>query len=342
MIDHYVASFGLLNGRFGGFPDLGGNPFAMIMPHLYLWIPGLYWGPFGVALFFLISGFVIPISLQRMAGTPYWVPRFALARLVRLWPTYTTGFFITIVVLHYSYSWNNLAFWPAANGIARHLSFFRDWLGYTNLDGIVWTLEVEVKFYVVMALFAGSIAAGKLGPFFFMWILAAAALYFKNGETITVTDTWLFPIPYITFMMIGVAFNFFFKRKISVGVFVLIGMISLVLFCACVSPDLRLNYSYAVIVFGCCYLLRNRIKFSNPVTDFFAKISFSLYVCHAYFGFVGIRVMIAFGANPYLALLIQIPVTIALATLVNRIVEMPSHKWSHAISRWSPAVTATA
>ncbi|QDC02978.1 hypothetical protein [Mesorhizobium sp. 8] len=66
--------------------DLGVNPFAAIMPHLYLWVPGLYGGPFGVALFLLISGFVIPISLQKMAGTRYWVPRFALARLVRLWP----------------------------------------------------------------------------------------------------------------------------------------------------------------------------------------------------------------------------------------------------------------
>jgi len=45
--------------------------------------PGIYKGGFGVALFFLISGFVIPFSFLRYTRTG-----FAIARILRLWPAY--------------------------------------------------------------------------------------------------------------------------------------------------------------------------------------------------------------------------------------------------------------
>ena len=47
---------------------------------------------FAIALFYLISGFVIPFSLRRTA-----LPGFLAARALRLWPTYAAG--LTLALL---------------------------------------------------------------------------------------------------------------------------------------------------------------------------------------------------------------------------------------------------
>ena len=51
-------------------------------------------GEFGVALFFLISGFVIPMSLQK-----YDWRGFLVGRILRIYPTYFAGFSVTLLGL---------------------------------------------------------------------------------------------------------------------------------------------------------------------------------------------------------------------------------------------------
>ena len=55
------------------------------MAELALSFP-LNWGPFGVALFFVISGFVIPFSFETYGRLD-----FIVARFFRIYPTYLTG-----------------------------------------------------------------------------------------------------------------------------------------------------------------------------------------------------------------------------------------------------------
>ncbi len=51
-------------------------------------------GPFGVALFFLISGLVIPFSFDR-----HRTGAFLLARLLRIYPTYLAALLIEVLTL---------------------------------------------------------------------------------------------------------------------------------------------------------------------------------------------------------------------------------------------------
>ena len=51
-------------------------------------IPYFSWGAFGVGIFFLISGFVIPYSLEKATFAA-----FCIGRLFRILPTYFVGFF---------------------------------------------------------------------------------------------------------------------------------------------------------------------------------------------------------------------------------------------------------
>ncbi|MFC7436504.1 acyltransferase family protein [Hydrogenophaga bisanensis] len=59
--------------------------------HLF---PIFNWGAFGVALFFIISGFVIPFSLQKMS----WIG-FSIGRILRIMPTYFVGFSVTLLAI---------------------------------------------------------------------------------------------------------------------------------------------------------------------------------------------------------------------------------------------------
>ena len=56
-----------------------------------------FWGHFGVALFFLISGFVIPFSVSSLS------PRgFVIARVLRIWPTYVVGLSVALTCIAFN------------------------------------------------------------------------------------------------------------------------------------------------------------------------------------------------------------------------------------------------
>src|SRR5205085_11014239 len=55
-------------------------------PAIARWVGSFDLGAFGVALFFLISGFVIPLSFKRHTART-----FLIARALRIWPTYVAA-----------------------------------------------------------------------------------------------------------------------------------------------------------------------------------------------------------------------------------------------------------
>lgn len=72
-------------------------------------------GSFGVALFFLISGFVIPFSLERSSALT-----FAINRFFRLVPVYICGFSITLLSIFAGVRYFGVP-WPfTASEIASH------------------------------------------------------------------------------------------------------------------------------------------------------------------------------------------------------------------------------
>ena len=95
LIAHYC-------GVFWGNPKAVGNLInapeaAVTMPAYLTWlhvVPQFNWGAFGVALFFLISGFVIPFSLSRQRAGAFLVGRF-----FRIVPLYVVGFTISLAAI---------------------------------------------------------------------------------------------------------------------------------------------------------------------------------------------------------------------------------------------------
>lgn len=110
-----------------------------------------YWasfaGSYAVALFFLISGFVISSSLLKQS-----VPEFAIRRVFRLYPVFavccTLKLIIALMIIRQLPTAENIT------NLLLNISMFGNLVLWNeqNIEPIVWTLCVEVKFYLICML----------------------------------------------------------------------------------------------------------------------------------------------------------------------------------------------
>lgn len=131
--------------------------------------------PFGVPLFFLISGFVIPMTMDAAfarargrlgesgcAAGPWqrWrrvalpaVYAFAAARIARLYP----AFIVASVVIWLVVTGSGLpGRGVSPQALAAHLSFAPRAIGYPFVDPVFWTLQTELVFYSLVAVVAAA------------------------------------------------------------------------------------------------------------------------------------------------------------------------------------------
>ncbi|WP_433367729.1 acyltransferase family protein [Actinoplanes sp. CA-142083] len=100
----------------------------------------LHAGPAGVMLFFLVSGYIIPASLERHGDQR----RFWIGRAARLYPLYLVVCGLVALTVPLTLS-----------GAVAHLTMLPQLLGTPLLTPVVWTLSFEMAFYLlVAALFA--------------------------------------------------------------------------------------------------------------------------------------------------------------------------------------------
>jgi peptidoglycan/LPS O-acetylase OafA/YrhL len=101
-------------------------------------------GDLAVGSFFLISGFLMPLTAQ-------WKTRYEFlnARIKRIWPPYVGALFLTLFWVYWNSQRNFRDFPWSSDHVLASLVFMRDIGGYPFIDGIVWTLEVEIKFYLL-------------------------------------------------------------------------------------------------------------------------------------------------------------------------------------------------
>lgn len=107
------------------------------------------YGYLGVHLFFLISGYVILMTAQR--STPR---TFIASRVSRLVPAFWIGAALTTLV---AFAIGVAAYQPTLKQFALNLSLVPERIGVVPIDGVYWSLAVEIQFYawVLLALAAG-------------------------------------------------------------------------------------------------------------------------------------------------------------------------------------------
>ena len=139
----------------------------------------------GVAIFFLISGFLLyrPFVVARRGGRPIRLSDFARRRALRIVPAYWVALSVFIVLGWVSgVTTHN---WPVFYGFVQNHS--SSTIG--NGIGAAWTLCIEVTFYValpVLAWLAGSLGGGReslRGDLVLLFVLSVCSLVFRINHT---------------------------------------------------------------------------------------------------------------------------------------------------------------
>jgi peptidoglycan/LPS O-acetylase OafA/YrhL len=147
------------------------------------------YGYLGVSLFFLISGFVIIWSATgRTAG------QFVLARFKRLYPTFWICVALTLIVIAF---FGNRPEVKHAKVIAENLTMLPGYFGAPFVDGVYWTLAVEMKFYFYVFIL---IVAGQM-PYLESWLYAWLAGLFC---------AMVFPMSHVLASITMLPFGFYF------------------------------------------------------------------------------------------------------------------------------------
>ncbi|MEY2878591.1 MAG: hypothetical protein RLZZ15_971, partial [Verrucomicrobiota bacterium] len=114
-------------------------------------------GDLGVAIFFVLSGFVIAHSLDGVAVTPAVFGRFMARRLVRLHPPYVASLVLAVGVVAVSNRVlrDRVLPYPSLDSLVVHFFYLEDALGIPKINDVYWTLCLEVQFYLLFVLLTG-------------------------------------------------------------------------------------------------------------------------------------------------------------------------------------------
>jgi peptidoglycan/LPS O-acetylase OafA/YrhL len=110
------------------------------------------YGSAGVAVFFVLSGFVIAHSLERRNMTTAELARFAIRRSIRLDPPYWGSMaLIVAIATAIALRHHEPAHLPDEKQILAHITYTQELLGVPELQVVYWTLTYEIQFYLVYA-----------------------------------------------------------------------------------------------------------------------------------------------------------------------------------------------
>jgi peptidoglycan/LPS O-acetylase OafA/YrhL len=299
--------------------------------------PVFRFGVTGVDLFFIISGFVITMSISKVrTGTQFVINRFS-----RLYPTYWTVVTFTLLALFVfkSIEHDQLMDIDKKQYLA-NMTMFQHYLGKPDLDGPYWTMIIEMVFYIVMLLLF-SLKALKHTIAIFAAITVSGVLLaqFAWEEPYTQQIFHYFPLlGFVPLFLAGIVFFRLYHKELAIwAAYAILG--------GCFGAQLLLfetagrshgsvelwEYTIILTVYFSAFALFVHGKMGflvNPVTLFLGKISFALYLVHQFISIGAIvPAMLRHGANFYVAtFLVALPVVIGLATAITFWVEIPAGK----------------
>ena len=283
-------------------------------------IPNVNLGYYGVHLFFLVSGFVIYMTLQRTTGAQH----FIISRITRLYPVYWVAVLITVAVAFLSAP---ITARSVGESIA-NLTMLQEYAGIRHLDGVYWTLSVELAFYAWMFAFWRIGLLSRPLRMFLVWIVANGVILGLAVALGSILGTALPRAVYIglitghgNLFFAGIGF-YCWRQQRSTANIVLI-LLTLVLELAfdpgAILVTLTLYGLFALVVTN-----RLRIIAARPLL-YLGAISYPLYLIHQHIGYIVIRQLYAAQIdNPLLILGIPIAVVLLLAAAIHHGIETPA------------------
>jgi len=119
----------------------------------YLFTPIFEYGHLGVAIFFVLSGFVMGLTACNVIFDRKNALKFISRRLLRLAPPYYFAIVVALLFLFIKSKATGATYSPPdLNTLLNHLVFTQSLFNIPHINIVFWTLCIEVQFYVAFAL----------------------------------------------------------------------------------------------------------------------------------------------------------------------------------------------
>lgn len=234
------------------------------------WIQSIgYYGFYGVFIFFVISGFVIPVSMDNNNYHLSRLPKFLLRRWIRIELPYIASILAIIFFTYINgliYMWN---FEVDPMRILHHITYTIPFTDFEWYNVIFWTLAIEFQFYIMIALIYPLL----------------------KGKSTWLTFLVLSCFSYLVFLVEDHNLLFYYSPLFAYGIAVFlyktkrINAVLLIAMSIMISIPVYYYHSIETLLF--CLFTTVVILFFSVNTKFtnrFGEISYSLYLVHGIIG----------------------------------------------------------
>ncbi|GAA4738662.1 acyltransferase [Modestobacter marinus] len=296
------------------------------------WSGAAAYGWLGVEVFFVISGFVICMSCWgRSLGD------FFRSRVTRLYPAYWAAVVLTTVVVTVT---------PAIGqdipftDVLVNLTMLQDAVGADRVDGVYWTLWVELRFYLLFALLVwGGLTFRRVLAFSLIWTVVAALARTADSELLT-----LVAMPkYAPYFLVGIGIYLVHRFGDHLLSWLVIGVNAILSYHYAV---LRMDHQaedvvhqplsrliVGLVLFGGIALVaaiaRGHLGWVRwRWVSYAGALTYPFYLLHDYIGFALINWLYdRVGVSAYAVLPVTVTAMLVLAWLVHRLAEKPLARW---------------
>ncbi|HYC14622.1 MAG TPA: acyltransferase [Stellaceae bacterium] len=286
-------------------------------------------GHYGVELFFVISGFVIFMTLEHCRDAL----EFAVSRFARLVPAFLACLAISSLAL----------WWIPIEGmqplsaarLLANLTMMPKLFLEQPIDGVYWTLVHEIGFYCLAG--AGFFLAGpkRVEPLCFAWL--CVAFFCRTGAVDVPFQLWILAgVQYAPQFTLGILVYLWHAGRARPSTLILLGFALAICITGPVWSLRPISGPlYILVVAGATALVALGSRdgsFLGRIAPlvFLGDISYPLYLLHQNLGYIVIHHFTAWGSGADLAMLGATAFAVALAYAISRWVEKPARAWLRA------------
>ncbi|MFK5892032.1 MAG: acyltransferase [Pseudomonadota bacterium] len=283
------------------------------------------YGHMGVELFFMISGFVILLSSENKT-----ISHFIISRVTRLYPAYWVGVTLTtiVIVIYGSEMFNVSSYQYFIN-----LTMINEMFHVRNIDGVYWTLFVEIRFYLLVFVLMLFRQMRFLKIYLLIWVIISILYHFIKLPNLI---NFFFISNVAPFFIAGAVFYIIYKNQKTLIFDYLILFLSFMSAIMYLNQkflgmeevfNLQFNSNVFLLILFSFYLIfyllcKNILVIDKDKSTYkvLGEVTYPLYLIHATLGYI-IFINLHAYFNKYILLISTIVFMIVISYLIHVIFE---------------------
>ncbi|HTO42653.1 MAG TPA: acyltransferase [Burkholderiales bacterium] len=287
-------------------------------------------GYLGVAIFFVLSGFVITGAVGARHINAGFLRRFALRRMIRLDIPYWLNIALALAMIALAARMGVPEQSIQLAQVVAHLVYLQDILGYEEISRVYWTLCLEVQFYLalILLLWCAQLLRIRWQHFMLVFLALLGLSVLANMSWIPAPTGLMFP--YWWAFALGAVCYWTLTKRVSARY-----LAAAALVVALTAPGRHGDWRLTACVTTSLLFLAWRWNamerwLADRVSQFLGRISYSLYLCHPLIGWSAQSLALRY-VDQWSALGIGISMSLVSAWLAYHFIERPSITLSHRV-----------